>query len=832
METIMAANVCSTNPVATVIAIQGEAYARNAIGQMRKLFVGDVLLEGETIVTMPGGHVELGFTDGKKLAVLPHEGFNMTAESLGLAKIGEATEADKELAMQNAKAAAKKAASEAALQSGEIEQLVKAIEQGGAIDEQLEATAAGLGGGGESEGHDFVRLPRIIEDVTPVSYGWGPIGGGVLPPNPASDINLPPEADPDAQSLGEDTPSVSGNVISGLNSILVGSDDTDPDFDPLTVSAVSFGSRTGTIGAPIAGVWGTLVLNGDGSYTYTPNAHAKTLGVGKTGVDVFDYTVRDPAGATDSTTLTLTVVGSNDAPIPYTIPGDPDKPPVRDPNTDPTTGHYLHIIPEDTSVSGIVKATDVDGDPLTFTQNTQPSHGTAVVNPDGSYTYTPFQDYNGNDSFTVLVNDGNGGTAIAVVDIIITPVQDPSIITPGYGTVIEDTVLSTSGQLSITDVDGPQDQAFVPQSNVPGAHGSFSIDNNGNWVYNLNNSDPAVQALNLGDTLTETFTVNGVDGTPSTVTVTIQGVPENVAPNANDDSVSTTVNTPVPVAVLSNDDDPDGDPLTIQSFQPTTPNGTINQVGNQLVYTPNPGYTGTDTFTYTISDGRGGTDTATVTVSIGNAPVTPTVSVSNSVVPESTPYAEFTVSLSSPSTSDITVNLVLADNTAQGGGVDYGAVGPTNIQVFSGGTWQNRTTATFLAGETTILVRTPITSDTTDEPNETYTLTANVVSGTTTNPSATGTGTILDDDGAPSLSIIGPATVNEAIGTVVYTVTLTGSTATPVTVNYGTTPGTAESGQDYTPTSGTLTFAAGQTVAYVTVPVLNDTPPEIGRAHV
>lgn len=80
----------------------------------------------------------------------------------------------------------------------------------------------------------------------------------------------------------------------------------------------------------------------------------------------------------------------------------------------------------------------------------------------------------------------------------------------------------------------------------------------------------------------------------------------------------------------------------------------------------------------------------------------------------------------------------------------------------------------------------------------------------------------MDNDPSPVLNISGPATINETAGTATYTVTLTGNTSLPVSVNYATTNGTATSGTDYTSTSGTLTFAVGETSKTITVPILND----------
>jgi len=90
---------------------------------------------------------------------------------------------------------------------------------------------------------------------------------------------------------------------------------------------------------------------------------------------------------------------------------------------------------------------------------------------------------------------------------------------------------------------------------------------------------------------------------------------ENRPPTANDDNGTTGMDTPVSIAVLANDSDPDGDPITIIEVT-DPPHGTVGQRRESLTYTPDTGYVGPDSFRYTISDGRGGTDTATVTIGV------------------------------------------------------------------------------------------------------------------------------------------------------------------------------------------------------------------------
>ena len=96
--------------------------------------------------------------------------------------------------------------------------------------------------------------------------------------------------------------------------------DTDPDAgDTKTVTAVSFGATAGTLGTALAGAHGSLVLNASGAFTYTVNetdAAVQALRQStNTLTDVFSYTMRDTAGATSTTTLTVTIHGANDAPV-------------------------------------------------------------------------------------------------------------------------------------------------------------------------------------------------------------------------------------------------------------------------------------------------------------------------------------------------------------------------------------------------------------------------------------------------------------------------------------------------------------------------------------
>ncbi|WP_345533642.1 Calx-beta domain-containing protein [Viridibacterium curvum] len=171
-----------------------------------------------------------------------------------------------------------------------------------------------------------------------------------------------------------------------------------------------------------------------------------------------------------------------------------------------------------------------------------------------------------------------------------------------------------------------------------------------------------------------------------------------------------------------------------------------------------------------------------------------------------------TVTLSNASSVATTYALSLGGGTATAGGVDYTSA-LTNA-AFSNGVTISGGVITVPAGVTSFTVTVPTTADALDETNETYTLTVG---------STSGTGTIVDDDPTPTVSITGPASVNEAAGTATYTVALSAASGQTVTVSYATSNGTATAGSDYSATTGTLTFPAGTTSLTVTVPITNDT---------
>ncbi|WP_288940491.1 Hint domain-containing protein [uncultured Roseovarius sp.] len=203
--------------------------------------------------------------------------------------------------------------------------------------------------------------------------------------------NLGPDAKDDAASVNEDN-SVTIPVLAN---------DTDPETDALTVTGASDGAN------------GTTVVNPDGTITYTPDPDFN-------GTDSFTYTVSDGNGGTDTATVNVTINAVNDEPL------------AQD---DTATTDFE----SDVTIPVLGNDTDVDGDTLSVTDVTDPANGSAVINADGTITYTPDAGFSGEDSFSYTVSDGNGGTDTATVTVSVAENPRDGIVEgTGGGDLIDD----------------------------------------------------------------------------------------------------------------------------------------------------------------------------------------------------------------------------------------------------------------------------------------------------------------------------------------------------------------------------------------------------------
>jgi len=339
--------------------------------------------------------------------------------------------------------------------------------------------------------------------------------------------------------------------------------DTDADGDPLTAVLDTGPSN------------GTLALNADGSFTYTPNADYDEQ-------DSFTYHAND--GALDSNIATVTI----------TVNPMPDSPVAAD-DTYATNEDTALVI----AAPGVLgNDTDVDGDPLTAVLDVGPSNGTLALNANGSFTYTPNTDYNGPDSFTYHANDGASDSNVATVTITVNPVNDAPVAVDDTYTTTEDAVLvvAATGVLgNDTDVEGDSLMAVL---DTGPANGSLTLNADGSFTYTPN-ADFYGQ-----DSFTYYANDDSLDSNIVTVTITVD--PVNDAPVVNDDAYATVEDTALeitPPGVLANDTDIEGDSLTaVLDTGPANGSLTLNADGS-FTYTPDTDFYGQDSFTYYANDG-------------------------------------------------------------------------------------------------------------------------------------------------------------------------------------------------------------------------------------
>jgi len=323
------------------------------------------------------------------------------------------------------------------------------------------------------------------------------------------------------------------------------------------------------------------ILTGTGAnITYSPNANY-------TGPDSFTFRVNDGLINSNTATVSITVTPVNDAPI---------------------ANNQSVSVQEDIAKAILLTGSDVDGNPITFTLVTSPSHGT-LTGTIPNLTYTPSANYNGSDSFTFKVNDGTVDSNIATVSITVVPVNDDApVATNQTVTTGEDTPVVVI--LTATDPDG--DALTFAVVTAP-LHGTLSCNNCANPTYtpSLNYNGP------------DSFTFRANDGTNNSnvATVSITVNPFNDAPQSDNQSVLVQEDTPKAITLTASD--VDGDPLTFSVVtQPT--HGTLSGAAPNLVYTPNANYTGPDSFTFRANDGstNSGSKTVTITVvPVNDAPI-------------------------------------------------------------------------------------------------------------------------------------------------------------------------------------------------------------------
>ncbi len=337
-----------------------------------------------------------------------------------------------------------------------------------------------------------------------------------------------------------------------------------------SISVVSVGTATN----------GNVTLSG-GSVRYVADRGSS----GKT--DSFDYTIEDESGEQSTATASFTLST----------------------NTNPIATNDKVTVLEDADTAEIDvldNDTDADSDKVQVLKvGTDPNHGTTTVT-NGKLFYQPDANYNGSDTFTYIVKDGNGGRDEATVTLTVTAVNDaPTAINDTASVEVDSSATTISVLGNDSDIDG--DSLEISSVTDP-LHGTAEV---------LEDSSGVTYVPEAGYTGADSFTYKVSDGTITSVaTVNVTVTAGNTVPTSTNDTDTVIEDSSSnQIDVLTNDSDADGDDLSVVSVTQGE-HGSVQLTSGKVFYTPDDNYTGSDNFSYTVKDGNGGVTSGKVTISV------------------------------------------------------------------------------------------------------------------------------------------------------------------------------------------------------------------------
>jgi VCBS repeat-containing protein len=444
--------------------------------------------------------------------------------------------------------------------------------------------------------------------------------------------NCPPVAVNDAGAVNEN----STLLVAQANGVISNSStgDADPNGDVLTVTAIRTGTEAGsgtagTIGSALNETYGILTIAANGSYTYAATRPAvEALAAGATAIDYFTYTVSDSKGGTDVAQLTITITGVNDAPTAVNDAGSVNEDATL---TVAAAGVLINDTDPDTGATKIVtsiRTRNAEGSGTAGTLGTAltGTYGILTLNANGSYTYvannanTLAAGATAHDYFNYTMSDGTASD-IAIIDITITGINDAPVAVNNTATTTEDTPISFNIVSNDTDVDGTIDATTVDlDPATSGIQTTLTVSGQGTYTVNTSGVVTFTPVANYNGTATAiNYTAKDNSGVISNIaTIMFTVSPVNDSPIAINDVNTTFINTVVSGRVMTNDSDPDSDPLSVTAETKATTGGgsvTLNANGS-YTYTPATGFTGEESFTYLVCDNYGACDSATVTIEV------------------------------------------------------------------------------------------------------------------------------------------------------------------------------------------------------------------------
>lgn len=390
--------------------------------------------------------------------------------------------------------------------------------------------------------------------------------------------NDAPVATVDVVNIKQDSTALTIDVLAN---------DTDAESDTLSLLKVNDASN------------GTVAI-ADGKVTYTPTA-------GYAGSDSFTYVVGDLD--TDGTTIKSKTIGTVNITVSET-------------NVAPDALADVVTVTEDSTankISVLTNDTDQNGDTLTLDSYSKALYGT-TSDGGNNVLYTPDANFEGEDTFTYTVSDGNGGKTTATVTVTVRGGNDdPVAVADALGSIstskgavkldvlANDYDIDSGDSISIKSLATDAESTFAATATtVEGNRVSIS---SGKVSYtNSTNKSAGSDSFS--------YTIVDENGAESVATATLT-ISSNTNPDALNDQITLIEDAELTeLDVLSNDVDQDSDKVSILKINTDPEYGTASVSNGKMFYTPDANFAGSDSFTYIVKDGKGGRDEATVTITV------------------------------------------------------------------------------------------------------------------------------------------------------------------------------------------------------------------------
>ncbi|MEZ9541515.1 tandem-95 repeat protein, partial [Vibrio sp. 10N.286.48.C11] len=386
-----------------------------------------------------------------------------------------------------------------------------------------------------------------------------------------SPVNDGPEAQDQAFTVGED-----GVLTFNDQDLLTGA--TDIEGDDLSVEGVTY-----------TGADGVLTDNGDGTYSFAPNENFN-------GDVNFSFNVSD---GTDTVTANI----------------DVNVTPENDP---PVAGSTSYTVHEDNSITIsneqlLANSSDIEGEVAIDNVTYSGSDGVLEINGDGTYTFSPNENFNGEVSLDVVVTDEDGATEATTAGITVLEVNDPPVAGPTSYTIDEDSVLTFNESqvlLNASDIEGDVELVEI---NYDGPDGIFSINGDGTCSFAPNENFNGQVQLDV--------TIQDEDGAQVDTHITVDVLPINDVPVSGDLAYSVEEDGSITLSqeqLLSQASDVDGDDLTASNLIVDGDATVVANDDGSFTITPDANFNGDIDLTFDISDG---TDTLVATADLTVNPV-------------------------------------------------------------------------------------------------------------------------------------------------------------------------------------------------------------------